>query len=310
MALANVSLTDTYDLWRVRTNQIVTYLNALDSANVFTVISNSAPLAVSGSSFRLGTVYLKITPSIDVNDVSTTNIASSSIVNTTYQLARTVYGAANAAPGIANTFATIAYNQANAAYTLANNAYLNSNTATGLAIGAFAAANVAASPSSVATAYTQANNAYITAQGAFNKANTAASTSVAGISEFATASEFRIGTDNLRSLVVDQVWASAAEVALTDAATITIDGSTFINANVTLGGNRILGTWANAKQGQSGYIRVIQDGTGSRTLAYHSDYRFASNTAITLTTTPNAQDMVFYQVITVGRILLTAVKAI
>lgn len=138
----------------------------------------------------------------------------------------------------------------------------------------------------------------------------AASTSAAGISEFATAAEWRVGTDTVRSLVVAQVWAAAAEVTLTDAATITVDGSTFINAVVTLGGNRTLGTWSNPKVGQSGYIRVVQDGTGSRTLAFHADYEFAGGTAIVLSTTAAAQDMLFYQVIASGRVLLSAVKAI
>lgn len=138
----------------------------------------------------------------------------------------------------------------------------------------------------------------------------AASTSAAGISEFATAAEWRVGTDAVRSLVVAQVWAAAAEVTLTDAATITVDGSTFINAVVTLGGNRTLGTWSNPKVGQSGYIRVVQDGTGSRTLAFHADYEFAGGTAIVLSTTAAAQDMLFYQVIASGRVLLSAVKAI
>jgi len=138
----------------------------------------------------------------------------------------------------------------------------------------------------------------------------AATTSAAGIVELATAAEFRTGTDTGRALVVDQVWSSAAEVTLTDAATIAVDGATFLNAVVTLGGNRTLGTWSNPKAGQSGYIRVVQDGAGSRTLAYHADYEFAGGSAPTLSTAIAAQDMLFYQVIASGRVLLSIAKAI
>src|SRR3990167_5295618 len=93
------------------------------------------------------------------------------------------------------------------------------------------------------------------------RASDAASTTAAGISEFATAAEFRTGTDTGRSLVVDQVWSAAGEVTLTDGATIAVDMSTFINAVVTLGGNRTLGSPTNEKVGQTGFIRIVQDGT-------------------------------------------------
>lgn len=125
----------------------------------------------------------------------------------------------------------------------------------------------------------------------------------------ASASEFRSAAAS-KLLAAGPVWTAAEEVTLTDAATITVDGATFINATVTLAGSRTLGTWANAKAGQSGYIRFVQDGTGSRTLAYHADYEFAGGTAPTLSTPAGAQDMLFYQVIAPGRVLLNIVKAI
>jgi hypothetical protein len=137
-----------------------------------------------------------------------------------------------------------------------------------------------------------------------------ANTSDAGIVELATAAEWRTGTDTGRVLVVSETWSSAAEVTLTDAATIVVDGATFLNAVVTLGGNRTLGTWSNAKVGQSGYIRVVQDATGSRTLAYHGDYEFAGGSTPTLSTAASAQDMLFYQVIASGRVFISFVGSI
>jgi hypothetical protein len=52
---------------------------------------------------------------------------------------------------------------------------------------------------------------------------------------------------------------------LTDAATINWDWSTAPNAQVTLGGNRTLNI-QNAFPGMRAMLKVIQDGTGSRTL--------------------------------------------
>jgi len=108
----------------------------------------------------------------------------------------------------------------------------------------------------------------------------------------------------------DAVYDAADEVTLTDAATISVDGSTFINAVVTLGGNRTLGTMQNPVKNRTGRIRVVQDNAGSRTLAYHGDYEFAGGSAPVLSTAANAQDILYYDVIASGRILISAIKAI
>lgn len=84
---------------------------------------------------------------------------------------------------------------------------------------------------------------------------------------------------------------------LTDAATIAVDAA-WVNHKVTLGGNRTLGAPTNtAASGWSSRlaIRVKQDATGSRTLAYNSVYKFAGGTAPTLTTGANATDYLEFQ---------------
>jgi hypothetical protein len=91
-------------------------------------------------------------------------------------------------------------------------------------------------------------------------------------------------------------------VTLTDAATIATDLSLGNNFQVTLGGNRTLGAPTNVVAGQSGIIRVVQDGTGSRTLAYNSVWKFPGGTAPTLTTTANAVDLLAYHVESATRI--------
>lgn len=124
-----------------------------------------------------------------------------------------------------------------------------------------------------------------------------------------TAAQLRANTSD-KVLSTDQTWAAAASVALTDAATIAVDMATFINATVTLGGNRTLGQPSNTKVGQSGFIRIVQDGTGSRTLAYHADWKFAGGVDPTLSTAINTTDILFYQVIAANFIFASLVNAV
>lgn len=127
--------------------------------------------------------------------------------------------------------------------------------------------------------------------------------------DVATTTQIKANTAD-KVLVTDDAYSAADEVTLTDATTIAVDGSTFINAKVTLGGNRTLGTMSNPVVNRTGRIRVIQDATGSRTLAYHADYEFAGGSAPVLSTAANAQDVLYYDVIASGRILISAIKAI
>jgi len=114
----------------------------------------------------------------------------------------------------------------------------------------------------------------------------------------AGASAVRTGTSTTSALTPGDTYSALAEVTLTDAATIAVDMSTFINAVVTLGGNRTLGNPSNTKVGQTGRIRIIQDGTGSRTLAYSSNWKFTSGVAPVVSTAAGAVDFLEYEVVT------------
>lgn len=83
---------------------------------------------------------------------------------------------------------------------------------------------------------------------------------------------------------------------LTDGATITPDFALANNYSVTLGGNRTLANPTNLVAGQSGAIWITQDGTGSRTLAYGSQWDFEGGTAPTLSTAASARDCLVYAV--------------
>ena len=98
-----------------------------------------------------------------------------------------------------------------------------------------------------------------------------------------------------------------AITALTDGATITPDFAVANNFSVTLGGNRTLANPTNLTAGASGCIWITQDGTGSRTLAYGSQWDFTGGTAPTLTTTAAAVDCLAYSVQSSSRITATLI---
>ena len=121
-----------------------------------------------------------------------------------------------------------------------------------------------------------------------------------------TTAQWRDNTAD-KLLSTDQVWGAMAEVTLTDGANIALDLSTGFDFTVTLAGNRTLDNPTNAKVGQRGRIRVVQDGTGSRTLAFGANYEFAGGTAPTLSTDPDAEDLLYYDVISATRVFVSFV---
>jgi hypothetical protein len=66
------------------------------------------------------------------------------------------------------------------------------------------------------------------------------------------------------------------------------------NFTVTLAGNRTLDNPTNCVAGQVGSIFVVQDGTGSRTLAYGTSWDFAGGEAPVLSTDAAAIDRIDY----------------
>ena len=131
----------------------------------------------------------------------------------------------------------------------------------------------------------------------------------ASIIDETTTAQFLANTAD-KALSTDQVWASAVAVGLSDAATIALDMGTFINGTVTLGGNRTLGNPTNPKVGQSGWIAITQDGTGSRTLAYGTNWEFASGAAPVLSTVASTKDVLFYTVLSATSIFGNLVRGV
>jgi len=95
--------------------------------------------------------------------------------------------------------------------------------------------------------------------------------------------ELRIGTAAVADIV-----------SLTDAASIAVDFNTGQNFAITLAGNRTLENPTNCVAGQVGSIFIVQDGTGSRTLAFGSNWGFPDGTAPVISTSINAVDRLDY----------------
>lgn len=81
---------------------------------------------------------------------------------------------------------------------------------------------------------------------------------------------------------------------LTDGASIAWDVSTKQAATVTLGGNRTLANQSNAVAGGVYIITVTQDGTGTRTLAYGTNYKWAGGSAAVLSTAAGSVDVLTF----------------
>jgi len=89
--------------------------------------------------------------------------------------------------------------------------------------------------------------------------------------------------------VTGQAWSNTH--ALTQAATIAWDCDLGNSAETTMTGNRTLGAPTNLKDGATYVLKIIQDGTGTRTLAYNAVWKFPGGTAPVLSTGSGEVDM-------------------
>lgn len=124
----------------------------------------------------------------------------------------------------------------------------------------------------------------------------------------AAAADVRTGTDTAKAMTPGGTYAGLDYVALTDAATVAVDMAAGTNFTLTLGGNRTLGAPSSAKPGQGGMIELVQDGTGSRTLAFASAWKRVGG-APTLSTAAGAKDYLHYKVRSSGLVIYSFGKA-
>ena len=104
--------------------------------------------------------------------------------------------------------------------------------------------------------------------------------------------ELRVIAQNVVELQ-DRLVAGVVQV-LTDGANIAWNLTSGGQAKVTLGGNRTLDNPTNLVAGASYTLRVIQDNSGSRTLAYGTAYLWPGDEPPTLTAAGNATDVLVF----------------
>jgi hypothetical protein len=177
MPISTVTLVNTFDEWRIRTNESITVLNNyLDdgtrdasytyrnlTANV--VYSNT----VNSNTISSNTIFANSVSSINVNSaiiftntiiLTANNMNVDQAIRSSYDQANTGRTHANGSFGQAN----LAYDQANTGRTHANGAFAAQNVTAAIANAAFDQANLG---------FAKANTANITADAAFARANAA-----------------------------------------------------------------------------------------------------------------------------------------
>ena len=172
-----------------------------------------------------------------------------------------------------------------------SNLTFNSNTGV-LAATGFSGpltGNVTGNASGTALTVTQA------AQSAITSVGTLTSVVVADGGNIGSASD----TDAISIASTGAVtFSKATKPALksnSDASTVTFDVNEANVHTVTLGANRVFAI-SNETAGQKFMIRILQDGTGSRTVTWFSTIKWAGGSAPTLTTTANKADVVGFLV--------------
>jgi hypothetical protein len=124
-----------------------------------------------------------------------------------------------------------------------------------------------------------------------------------------TSAQFRSNTAG-KALSTDKVWGAAASVALPPGATVAVDLNLGLNWTLAMGGNYTLANPTNGKDGQSGKIEITQDATGTRTLAYGANWLFAGGLDPVLSTAANARDVLYYAVLSDGKVHASLNKAL
>jgi len=89
---------------------------------------------------------------------------------------------------------------------------------------------------------------------------------------------------------------------------VTLNFAVNQNFVLTLTGNTTLINPTTEIVGQSGFITLIQDGTGSRTLAVGGQYFGPGGAVPTISTAANSIDVIPYIVIAAGKVLLGAAQ--
>jgi hypothetical protein len=237
------------------------------------------------------------------------SVRINSLASDTYTYINAAFAQANTAGNEAvSIYANAAFATANSGSSYANSAFIVANNS--LAIDTTQNTNITSASSYANSGFAVANSAALYANSGFAAANTkapSASPTFTGTVVMANSQPVNINVSNQLAVFG---FAYQNIVTLVDATTITANLAQTNNFVVTLGGNRTLANATNITAGQSGFIVVRQDGTGSRTLSFGTGWRFPSATAPTLTTTASAVDLIVYTARDSGNLVAQAILSI
>ena len=142
-------------------------------------------------------------------------------------------------------------------------------------------------------------------------AGLAANTLAAGAVTIAKVDVSSLSGGNVAFEHVNNTFIKAQRGGITNLGSVSSDFRPDFSSNnffaVTLGGSVTIANPTNQVAGQSGAITVTQDGSGSRTLSFGSDFDFAGGTAPTLTATAAAIDVLSYYVVSANNIVVDSI---
>ena len=249
--------------FRTSINSVITSINTVVAAVSALTSVNKVAITSINSIIGDGTGFATVAALASVSAVMATSIGNSNTNITTNISAITSINTVVAAVS---------------ALTSVNKVAITSINTVVAAVSALTSVNKAAI-TSINSAITSIN------AGTFNTLTVTTSASIGGT--------LAIGTSAIKMLTINGP-ALSVVVSLTDAASITSDFDVGQNFALTLGDNRTLAAPTNLDAGQVGSIFITQDGTGSRTLAFASVWKFPGGTAPTLSTTAGAVDRIDY----------------
>ena len=127
-------------------------------------------------------------------------------------------------------------------------------------------------------------------------------------SMLATAAEYLANSIN-KIATTNGLWASAVPVAVAYAASITLNFSTGINFTIsTVTGALALNAPTNLKAGQSGYIRLVGNGTPTA-ITFPANFYFPIGNKPANTSGSVVADVIWYQLIDTASVICTYVKS-
>jgi hypothetical protein len=127
----------------------------------------------------------------------------------------------------------------------------------------------------------------------------------------ASASEIWTGSETGKYISPDKLFDAAAPIALASATNATaVDMATGINFNLPLDEDSDISNPSNAKPGQSGRIRVTDDGTGGWDLTFDTNWKFIGADPTPITTVASEVHLFAYFVNTTTDIELSYLGAL